>query len=135
MGSQDRCPKYPSMLKAFCSHCQGSERGTSDNPRFSLKEGYLNGYPVVEVLKNGSPVHTFDSNFRFGVRKAQMLLACVHVLREFWHSSEDEKFAFKSQVIEDQRRRLRVQIHVGMFEIRVHLYVDLYAKSSSLVLN
>ena len=43
----------------------------------------MNGYPVVEVLKNGGPVHSFDSNFRFGVRKAQMLLACVHILREF----------------------------------------------------
>ena len=114
MGSQERCPKYPSMLEAYCSHCQGYERGTADNPRFSLKEGHLNGYPVVKVLKNGGPVHIFDSNFRFGVRKAQMLLACVQVLREFWHSSEDERLAFKPQVIEDQRRRLRVRIHVEM---------------------
>jgi hypothetical protein len=102
------------MLKTYCSHCQGTERGTADNPRFSLKEEYFNGCPVVEVLNNGGPVHSFDSNFRFGVRKAQMLLACVHVLREFWHSSEEEKLAFRPQVIEDQRRRLRVQIYVEM---------------------
>lgn len=114
MASQERCPKYTSMLKAYCSHCQGTERGTADNPRFSLKEEYFNGCPVVEVLKNGGPVHIFDSNFRFGVRKAQMVLACVHVLRGFWHSSEAERLAFKPQVIEDQRRRLRVQIHVEM---------------------
>ena len=114
MASQERCPKYTSMLKTYCSHCQGTERGTADNPRFSLKEEYFNGCPVVEVLNNGGPVHSFDSNFRFGVRKAQMLLACVHVLREFWHSSEEEKLAFRPQVIEDQRRRLRVQIYVEM---------------------
>jgi hypothetical protein len=102
------------MLKAHCSHCQGTERGTADNPRFSLKEGYFNGCPVVEILKNGGPVHTFDSNFRFGIRKAQMLMACVHILREFWHASEEEKLAFKPQVIEDRTHSLRVGIHVEM---------------------
>lgn len=81
------------MLKAYCSHCRGTERGTAENPRFSLKEDYLNGCPVVEVLKDGGPVHSFDSNFRFGMRKAQMLLACVDVLREFWEHERDRKHA------------------------------------------
>jgi len=102
------------MLKAHCAHCQGSDRGTADNPRFSLREDYLNGCPVVEVLKNGGPVHSFDSNFRFGIRKAQMLLACVHVLRNFWHASEEDKLAFEAQLIEDSRHRIRVRIHIEM---------------------
>jgi hypothetical protein len=116
MAGEEICPKYPSMLKAYCSHCQGSERGTADNPRFSLKENYFNDYPIVEVLKNGGSVHLWDSNFRFGVRKAQMLISCVALLREFWRSTDDERRMFKPKLIEDQRRGLRVQIYVQMYE-------------------
>jgi hypothetical protein len=114
MSDQERCAKYTSMLKAYCSHCQGTERGTADNPRFSLREEYFDGYPVVEVLKNGGPVHRFDSNFRFGVRKAQMLLACVDLLREFCNSSDVQRLALKPRVVEDQRHGLRIRIQVEM---------------------
>jgi len=102
------------MLKAYCAHCQGSERGTADNPRFSLKEGYFNGYPVVELLKNGGQVTLSDSHFRFGVRKAQILVACVALFREFWRSSDERKLAFKPRLIENQRRGLRIQVYVEM---------------------
>jgi len=82
MVGEERCAKYPSMLKVFCSHCQGTILGTRDNPIFSLKEDWYNGFPVVEVLKNGGPIHVYDRNFRFGTRKAQMIIACVEVLDE-----------------------------------------------------
>ena len=114
MASEERCPKNPSMLKAYCSHCQGTALGTEANPRFSIKESYFDGFPVVEVLKNGGPVHVYDSSFRFGVRKALMLLACTDVLRDFWHSTEDERLAFRPRLIEDKRHGLRVQIYVEM---------------------
>ena len=127
MPEQERCPKYPSMLKAHCSHCQGTERGTADNPRFSLKEDYFHGHPIVEVLKNGGSVHMWDANFRFGQRKAEILIACVAVLREFWQSSCDERLAFKPQLIENQRRGLRIQIYVEMhpdFEYSTRVTID-----------
>lgn len=116
MDERERCPKYPSMLKTYCSHCQGSERGTTDNPRFSLKEAFdhVHGYPVVEVLKNGGPVHRYDSHFRFGRRKAEMLVVCLPVLREFGWSTDDEMLEFKPRLIIDRRRGLRVQIYVQM---------------------
>ncbi len=39
MSDQEKCPIYPSMLKAYCSHCQGTGRGTAAaNPKFSLME-------------------------------------------------------------------------------------------------
>jgi hypothetical protein len=127
MSGQERCPKNPSMLRAYCSHCQGTNQGTLENPRFSLKEDYLNGSPVVEVLKNGGPVHFYDSNFRFGVRKAQMLLACLEVLKEFYHSTEEERLSFPSRLIEDRRHSLTVQIYVEMhqdFEISTGAKVE-----------
>jgi hypothetical protein len=127
MAGQERCPKNPSMLKAYCSHCQGTERGTAENPHFSLKESYFNGCPVVEVLKNGGAVHSHDTNFRFGVRKAQMLVSCMHALREFWQSSDDNRLTFKPRIIEDQKMGLRVKIYVEMyadFELSTGTTVD-----------
>jgi hypothetical protein len=102
------------MLKASCSHCQGLERGTADNPQFSLREDYFNGCPVVEVLKNGGPVHVWDSHFRFGQRKAEILVACMAHLRKFWQSTDDERLAFAPQQIQNQRRALRILIYVEM---------------------
>jgi hypothetical protein len=87
MAREERCPKNPSMLKVYCSHCQGTELGTEANPRFSIRQSYFDDFPVVEVLKNGGPVHVYDSSFRFGIRKALMLVTCVDVLREFWQST------------------------------------------------
>jgi len=109
---EERCPKYPSMPKAYCSHCQGLERGTADNPQFSLKEDYFEGSPVVEVLKNGGPVGSWDEHFRFGARKAEMLIACVDILRKFWFSTEEERCAFAPQLVENQTSGLRIQVYV-----------------------
>ena len=106
----ERCPKFPSILKANCSHCQGLERGTADNPRFTLSEGLFDGWPVVEVLKNGGPVHVWDEHFRFGERKAEILIACVDILREFWQSTDDEKRTFASR----QERGLVIRIYIEM---------------------
>src|SRR5216684_3340590 len=114
MDDREKCPKNPSMLKAYCAHCQGPERGTAENPSFSLKEGHFHGFPVVEVLSNGGSVHRWDRNFRFGLRKAEMLIACVTILRKFWQSSVDEQRAFKPQVMQNQRRGLHIQIYVEM---------------------
>jgi hypothetical protein len=114
MVNQERCPKNPSMLKAYCSHCQGTARGTAENPNFSLKEGVFHGCPVVEVLKNGGQVTMSDSHFRFGVRKAQMLVASMPVLRDFWRSSDAQRLEFRPRVIENQRQNLRVRVFVEM---------------------
>jgi hypothetical protein len=102
----------PSIPKAYCSHCQRTARGTSQNPRFSVKEGHFDGVPVIEVLKDGGSIHMWDSHFRFGQRKAEMLIACVELLRDFWMSNGDEGNVFLSQVVENRRRGLRVRIHV-----------------------
>ena len=127
MPNDERCPKYPSMLKAFCSHCQGSAPGTRDNPVFSLKKGWYQGFPVVEVLKNGGPIHSYDSNFRFGVRKAQVIVACIEILKEFWQSGDDGRIAFRPRIVQDLRHGLRVQTFVEMhpdFEVSTGNIVD-----------
>lgn len=113
---EERCAKYPSMLKAECSHCQGLERGTAENPLFSLKEDKedFEGHPMVEVLMNGGPVHEGDEHFQFGQRKAEMLIACIEILRKFWLSTDDERRAFAPQLVENQTSGLGKQISVKM---------------------
>jgi len=102
------------MLKAYCSHCQGTDRRTAENPKYSLKEGDFNGYPIVEILKNGGSIHVWDTHFRFGQRKAEMLVACVSLIREFGWSTDAERLAFTPKLIENRRRGLRVQISIEM---------------------
>jgi len=107
---EERCPKYPSMLKSECSHCQGMVRGTASNPHFSLREFEYEGYPMVEVLKNGGQDTPWDEHFQFGERKAEMLIACIDVLRKFWRSTDDQRRAFPPQVVE--KSGLRIQVNV-----------------------
>jgi len=42
MPDEERCPKSPSMLRAYCSHCQGTQLGTPNNPIFSIPAALLN---------------------------------------------------------------------------------------------
>ena len=114
MARQERCPKNPSMFKAYCAHCQGTERGTTENPRFSLKEDNYYGCPIIEVLKNGGQVTMSDAHFRFGVRKAQMLVACVPLLKQFWQASDEMRWEFQTQWVEIQKESLRIKLYVEM---------------------
>lgn len=100
------------MPKAYCSHCQGAERGTSENAKFSIKELYPNGRPMVEVLKNGGPIHPFGNRFVLDVRKVQLLLSCLPVLSKFYHSSDAERNCFEQELIEDRRFNCKVLIYV-----------------------
>ena len=123
----ERCPLNPSLRRVECSHCQGPPRGTFQNPTFSLKEDVYDGFPIVEVLKNGGPVHPWDQHFRFGRRKAEILVACMKVLREFWFANDAQRRLFVPQVIQDDARRLRVQVYVEMhmdFELSTGPTVD-----------
>jgi hypothetical protein len=112
MSDEDRCPLNPSMLKAYCSHCQGKAPGTRDNPHFSLKEDYFNGQPIVEILKDGAAIHFWDSHFQFGKRKAEMLIVCIDILRAFWRSSGDQANSFVPRVVENKERSLRIRVYV-----------------------
>jgi hypothetical protein len=116
MDQDERCPLYPSLQRAYCAHCHGSVRWTPDNPHFSLKYDFDPAYgPTVEVLKDGGPIHLHDEHFRFGRRKAEMIVACLPVLREFRFSTDIERLQFKQRVIEDRARGLIVRIYVEMY--------------------
>lgn len=114
------CSKYPSIPVAGCVHCQNPKRISWSDPRYTLLEGPddLYGFPFVEVLKDGGPVHRFDRHFRFGRRKAEMIVACAQILRDFGWSTESEQRSFVARVIVDQRVS-RLSVHVSV-EMRPH---------------
>lgn len=118
----DRCDKNPSLRRLECSHCQGTARGTSSNPIFSVKPDFdeIHGYRVVEILRNGGPIHPFDDHFRFGRRKAEMLLACLAALKEFGWATDEERLSFQTRIMEDTARRIKVKVHVEMQKFFEH---------------
>jgi hypothetical protein len=103
------------MPRIYCAHCHGQVRGTADNPQFSIVETSYYGNPVVEVLKNGGPIHTHDTHFRFGRRKVEMLLAAMPALYDFRWGSDEERLQFQPRTIRDQQRALEVRIYVQMY--------------------
>jgi hypothetical protein len=60
-------------------------------PHFSAVDGTYHGYPVLEILKNGGPIHSHDRHFRFGVSSARVFMACIDVIGEFGFTSDDER--------------------------------------------
>jgi hypothetical protein len=114
MSDDERCPLNPSLRKIECAHCQGPPPIPLGNPIFSLKEDFFKGFPVVEVLKNGGPVHAWDSHWCFGQRKAQIMIACLPSLRRFWETSDQDRLAFDSHLVENRAHGLRIQVYVKM---------------------
>ena len=110
----DRCDKYPSMDRRYCAHCQGTAHGTRGNPNFSIKEDEFNGYAIIEVLKDGGPIHEWDRHFRFGLRKAEVLLAALPVLKQFAWTSDEERHNFPTQIIRSDEMGISVQVFVEM---------------------
>ncbi len=113
--SEDRCPLNPSMYKRYCSHCQGTSRGTSQNPHFSIVESFYRSYPVVEILKNGGQVHRHDKHFRFGCRIARILLACVPALKRFaWPSNAADRAEFQPQIFTEDVLGVTIEVFATM---------------------
>jgi hypothetical protein len=103
------------MYRRECSHCQGTARGTAENPHFSIEESSYRGYPVVEILKNGGPIHWHDQHFRFGCRIARIVLACLPGLRIFaWPSNEKDRTEFKPQIFTEADLGITVEVFAAM---------------------
>lgn len=112
----DRCDKT-GMDRRFCSHCQGTARGTQGNPEFSIKEDFDegHGYPVVEILKDGAQIHEHDKHFRFGRRKAKIVLACLPALKTFGWPPGDENLQFREETFPVPEFGTRVRVSVEAY--------------------
>ena len=102
MDRNEKCPKYPSMLRTQCSHCQGTEWRTAKMPQFSLRQFREHGSPMIEIQKDGGPVHAYDSEFKFTPTTARMIMACMGTIRWFAQSDEKERLEFKGKLVNDR---------------------------------
>ena len=78
-------------------------------PTFTIKTSSYKGHPIVEVLKDGAPIHIHDEHFRFGLSKAKMLLACLDVLKDFGGRSKD----WSSMEVKNSPRWVSVDKSIG----------------------
>jgi hypothetical protein len=88
------------LRKDQCNHCLGGPPRLS--PHYQLKFGWYQGSQVVEVLKDGGPVHPYDQHFRFGAQKARLLLTAIEVIKEFAANTDEVgNTTVKSQFVND----------------------------------
>ena len=87
-------------------------------PTFTIKTSSYFGHPIVEVLKNGGPIHVHDEHFRFGLSKTTMLLACLDILKEFGRRSKGWR-SWRSRTVQDGFQSIRVSVE---FEPRFEAY-------------
>ena len=115
---EEPCPINPSMQKRFCSHCNPPSapppRGVhGTDTTHSIREDSYEGYPTIELLANGGPIHfSGKGRLTFGIRKAKMLLACLEPIKEFAFASDDnERRRFKDRSIQEGPNSIIVSIH------------------------
>src|SRR5687768_16051500 len=77
-----------------CGHCKRPTGHT-----FEIRRGSHKGSPIVEILKDGGPVHPFDSHFEFGREKARLLLTALPIIKDFIEAGD--AFRLEEQVVGD----------------------------------
>ena len=118
----NRCPLHPSM-GMFCA-CQ-QRRGDDAHPKFSLIEGRFEGYPIIELLKNGGQIHRHDEHFRFGVRVAQMFMAYLPAVYVFAWGSNDDRHGCQPRIFQENDRSFCVSVvMIRSFETSTREFVD-----------
>ena len=102
------------LPRETCSHCKRS-------PRYELRPFVFEGNRMIEILKNGGPVHPYDSHFQFGTKKAELLLAALPVISEFAaNTQEDGTTTVISQEVVDEAAGLSFHVWVQMHADFVH---------------
>ncbi len=93
------CP-HGMPQEAWCSICSGgSVAHTSrvqDPSTFSAHEGVYKRNPTFEIQNNGGVFNKVTrAPFRFGLRKAKMLLDCIEVIEQFTFTTDAGRQNFK----------------------------------------
>jgi hypothetical protein len=70
---------------------------------------------MVELFKNGGPVHRHDQHFSFACRKARIILACVPAWKRFaWPSDPSDRTDFQSQTFTENQLGVTTEVFATM---------------------
>ena len=108
------CP-HGMPQEEWCSICSGGNVAHTprlqDPATFSAHEDVYKGNPTFEILNDGGVFNKVTkTRFRFGVRKAKMLLDCIEVIEQFAFTTDAGRQNFK--IPDNQRWNIR---HVPHF--------------------
>lgn len=106
MPGEDRCQH--GMIRTQCAICQAP-------PEYEMKESTFKGYPIVELLYRGGPIHERDSHFRFGKKKAMLLLACIKIVEELAATQPGELPNIRDQIVRDRVNGMNISVKVESF--------------------
>jgi len=106
MPNGDRCQH--GMLRGTCAHCQAP-------PEYNMMESTYRGYPIVEILHRGGPIHERDNNFRFGKSKARLFLACMDIVEELATTQLGELPNIRNQIVVDAVSGNEISVKVESF--------------------
>src|SRR5437588_4522291 len=96
------------LSRKSCSHCNRS-------PRYEQRPFIFEGNRMVEILRNGGPIHPYDSHFQFGTKKAELILAALPVIKEFaTNTQEDGTTTVTSREVVDEFAGLSFRVWVEM---------------------
>jgi hypothetical protein len=93
---------------SLCAHCRPS---LPQSPKYSLQFDTYKGNDVVEILKDGGPIHANDKEWRFGRNKAKLILAAVEILEEFVTKS-NEGIQILPRSIRDDTFGISLDVHI-----------------------
>lgn len=108
------CP-FSGLPKPTCDHCK-YPRGV----HYEVRRGTYLSHPVLEILKNGGPIHHHDEHFRFGREKARLLLIALHVIRQFADVGDDIVSLFNAETLTDQTTGNLVTVWVELQPEFIH---------------
>src|SRR6266536_4031723 len=97
--------EFSNLPKQSCSHCKRHKRR-----QYELRESSYYGNEIVEVLKDGGPIHSHDEHFRFGVEKAVLMLASIAMVKQFLELGDAAAEVLAPQVIETPGGDIQVSV-------------------------
>jgi hypothetical protein len=89
---QDRCEKYPDLNRWECEHCQQRTM-----PKYTM----LDRGSSIELLKDGGPIHEWDSNFVLNAQEARTVLLAEPMLRRYMTTRVGESLLCQVEGVPD----------------------------------
>jgi hypothetical protein len=111
---------FTALPRDYCNHCASPPPRVL--PKYELRLSLFLGQRIVEVLKDGGPIHPYDKHFRFGTKKARLLLATLPIVQEFAENTRDDgtTTVHPSQVVRDEGTNRNIQVRVEMHSEFIH---------------